>query len=373
MSRRINTAKWLEKYNRWQIKVSKDGVRRTFTDPTPGIKGQIACNQKADAWLDGETTNVNTRISKIASDWIDELRQTTSFDHYRQYNGYITNYINPKIGNKKAYQLTEQDLQNSILWAFTHPASGKQERLSYKTLKNIKNCICSLIKYMRKCGVTTLYPENLYIPKTAQKSDKKPLQPDDLRILFSTEQTFYRNKPTREWFIHAFRFALITGLRPGELTALEEGRDICGNICAIHDAINIHGERTGGKTKNAIRTFIIPKRGMTELEKQRKMLRDAGIISPYVFPGEDGDFLKYVTYYKHWVKFRDFNKIDARTLYEIRHTFFAVNKRIPEPLIKIMGGHGRSFKTFDVYGGELDGEAYELADMVDANLDMYLK
>lgn len=43
---------------------------------------------------------------------------------------------------------------------------------------------------------------------------------------------------------------------------------------------------------------------------------------------------------------------------QILHT----QKRILEPLINIMGRQGRPFKTFDVYGGESDGEASEPAE-----------
>ena len=61
-TKRINTAIWLEKYQRWQIKVQKDGERKTFTCPVPGRKGQIECNGKADKWLmDGAITSQRVR------------------------------------------------------------------------------------------------------------------------------------------------------------------------------------------------------------------------------------------------------------------------------------------------------------------------
>ena len=46
---RTNTAEWLEEQRRWQIKVQRDGVRRTFTSSVPGRAGQREANQKADA------------------------------------------------------------------------------------------------------------------------------------------------------------------------------------------------------------------------------------------------------------------------------------------------------------------------------------
>lgn len=47
MGRRTNTAQWLPNQKRWQIKVQKDGQRRTFTSAKPGRTGQREANRKA--------------------------------------------------------------------------------------------------------------------------------------------------------------------------------------------------------------------------------------------------------------------------------------------------------------------------------------
>ena len=52
MGKRTNTAVWMEKQGRWQIKVQKDGERRTFYSTKKGRVGQREANAKADAWLD---------------------------------------------------------------------------------------------------------------------------------------------------------------------------------------------------------------------------------------------------------------------------------------------------------------------------------
>ncbi len=49
MGLRTNTAAWLPNQQRWQIKVQKDGVRKTFTSSKPGRTGQREANAKADA------------------------------------------------------------------------------------------------------------------------------------------------------------------------------------------------------------------------------------------------------------------------------------------------------------------------------------
>ena len=61
--KRTNTAVWMEKYNRWQIKVQKDGLRKTFYSSTPGRTGQREANAKADAWLDENVDRKSTRLN----------------------------------------------------------------------------------------------------------------------------------------------------------------------------------------------------------------------------------------------------------------------------------------------------------------------
>ena len=45
---RKNEAIWIEKSQRWQIKVQKDGVRRAFYSFTPSKRGKIEAEKKAD-------------------------------------------------------------------------------------------------------------------------------------------------------------------------------------------------------------------------------------------------------------------------------------------------------------------------------------
>lgn len=62
--KRTNTAVWMEKYNRCQIKVQKDGLRKTFYSSTPGRTGQREANAKADAWLDENVINTRLNVKK---------------------------------------------------------------------------------------------------------------------------------------------------------------------------------------------------------------------------------------------------------------------------------------------------------------------
>ena len=78
MGQRTNTAQWLPNQNRWQIKVQKDGVRRTFTSSKPGRTGQREANRKADEWLDEGIANTTKRCSEVWKEYMISVAGTTS-------------------------------------------------------------------------------------------------------------------------------------------------------------------------------------------------------------------------------------------------------------------------------------------------------
>ena len=69
MGKRTNTAVWMEKQQRWQIKVQKNGERRAFTSATPGRTGQREANRKADAWLDDGIANTRVLVENVYVQW----------------------------------------------------------------------------------------------------------------------------------------------------------------------------------------------------------------------------------------------------------------------------------------------------------------
>ncbi len=371
MTKRLNIAKWLPEYSRWQIKVRRDGVRRTFTDSTPGRGGQLKCQAKADQWLDG-VVNTNIKVSKLYDAWIDELKISTSKSHWLQYERYGKNYIMPQIEHKKIGNLSCQDLQNVILYA--HKNGNQKNGLAAKTLQNIRACLMAFIKYARKNQACKLFPEGLYIPSTAKKSHKDTLQPSDIKILFSSTKTTHYKKPVEEWYAYAFRFAVVTGLRPGELLALKNSDiDIRSRTCSVNGSVNVYNEYTDGKNKNALRSFVLPQIAIDVIKDQREMLKRAGLISTYLFPNKDGERSRYSIYSKHWIHYRDANGISQRSAYELRHTFFSINKSLPVEMVKIIGGHSDQFDTFGTYGHPLENDAKNAAALVNAEITKLLK
>lgn len=365
MPTRTNSAKWSEKAQRWQINVQKDGKRRSFYSSTPGRNGQREANRKADAWLEASLVRQGSRIDTLLDAWLAEVKETTSYSHWRQYDGYARNWIKPQIGGMKIENLTEQHLQAII-------TAGFKKDLAHKTLCNMRACLTAFVKYCRKCRVTTLRPENVTIPKGAKKSEKTILQPEDVRTLFSSDMTTWRGRPARDWFIHAYRFAVTTGLRPGELIGLE-WKNIRGDKITITGSINNDGERTQGKNDNARRTFKVPLAAQRELELQRGLLKTAGLLSPYVFPRQDGDFVRQTAFERAWDRYCAHNGLPKTSPYELRHTFVSINKDMPDALLKAMVGHSEDMDTQATYGHELQGDMQRAAGMVDVAFSTILR
>lgn len=352
---RKNEAKWIESRSRWQINVQNDGERKTFTSSVPGRKGKIAAEKKADAWLNDPTSSESVRVSALLDQYEKYLTNAKSTTHARQYKGFIRLYIRDIIGHKRINRLTEGDLQDIIDTAYA------QKKLSDKTLRDIRACIMSFLKWCRSHGKTRMYPESLIIPAGAKKSAKQVIQPDGISKLFSSTTTIRRGSEIEDFYIHAYRFAVLTGLRPGELRGLENRVDVRGNRVTVRRAINVHDEITQGKNNNARRTFQLTPLAQQEVKAQRDMLKRRRIISPYLFPAPDGGQMKHDHFYRCWKRYCEANGIPPVSLYELRHTYVSVNKEMPEGLKKMVVGHSKDMDTEGVYGHEMAGDMEKAA------------
>lgn len=158
---RKSEAIWNEKQQRWLIKVQADGIRKTFADPTPGKRGKVSAERKADDWLEHRTVGTTTRCEVLLDKYAEQKKSTTGSANYKLIEYHIRIYIKPVIGTKKISHITEADLQEVINRAF---AAG----LSKKTLTSIRATLTGFMKYCRMAKATTLFPENITIPKAAK-------------------------------------------------------------------------------------------------------------------------------------------------------------------------------------------------------------
>ena len=229
-------------------------------------------------------------------------------------------------------------------------AAGK----SRKTLQLLCADLRSFCKFCRKSKLSTFIPEELTIPAGARYKGKAILQPSDLVTLFSTDTTVWRGKTIRDEYINAYRFQVLTGLRPGELIGLKWA-DISGNTVRVGRAVNIQGQVTSGKNDNALRAFVLSDMAAQVLDDQRRQT-----------DGQESVFcvLKEKSYYDRWKAYCRANNLTPCSLYELRHTFVSVVKTLPAGEVKSLVGHSADMDTFGTYSHELTGDAEHTAQAV---------
>ena len=370
MARRTNTAAWLPNQQRWQIKVQKNGVRRTFTSAKPGRTGQREANRKADAWLDEGITDTAKRCSDVWAEFLVSAQAAAGSSYADQIEKFGRNYILPVIGAQRIGDLNTGMLQDVLNRSYRegclNPDSERKSKgnLSRKTLQGIRGVEVAFVKWARQHRYTTLRPEdeNLAVPKGARNKGKKILQPEALRVLLSTDTRVIRGKVVPDDNIHAYRVAVMTGLRPGELLGLRWA-DIRGDMVYISRAVNVLGEQTQGKNQNAVRAFALSDRARAVLEQQRQITG----TQESVF-----DLVSEAYYYKRWQVYCKSNSIPPISVYELRHSFVSVVKTLPAGEVKTLVGHSQTMDTFGVYSHALNGDAAAAAEDVNAAFDRIL-
>lgn len=222
----------------------------------------------------------------------------------------------------------------------------------------IRSVETSFVKWCRKNRYTTLHPD-LSIPKNARMGKRTILQPDALRILFNVDTRLYYGKRVFDEYIYAYRFAVATGLRPGELVGLWYG-DIKGNTVNLRRSINVHKGQTTGKNENSIRSFDMGKEAREAYHLQVALLKDSGIDLNYntpLFQAASEHAL-----YRRWESYQNANGIEHTSLYELRHTFVSVESGVlTDSQLKMLVGHSKNMDTSGVYRHELQGQREALA------------
>lgn len=365
MKKRVNTAFWVEKESRWCIAVQKNGTRKRFYSSTPGRTGQREANAKADAWLDDSIRDGRKKVATLYAEWVEELKLTCGTSYVIQCNKYGEYYILPVCGNIRIDELTEGDLQKAIDMSFKKRClkkGGKRtsdKPLSRKTLMTIRSTEISFVKWCRRNKYSALFPE-LSIPKNARMGKKNILQPSALKILFDVDSRLYYGKRVFDEYIYAYRFAVATGVRPGELVGLWYG-DIKGNTVNLRRSINRMDEETTGKNENAIRSFDMGKEAREAYEAQTALLKASGI--PLNYTTSLFQIQNQRALFKRWKKYQKDNGIEPQvTLYEMRHTFVSVESGVlTDSQLKMLVGHSKNMDTAGVYRHELDGQREDLA------------
>ena len=355
---RRSEAIWIESKGYWEIKVQKNGVRVSRRSSTPGRKGKHEAEAKADKWLAQGTAEM--RFSAAWDAYLNGLQNGTGTGNYKNNEQYGRLHLLPNLKHKKLNKITRADWQQCINEMAT------EKELAERTCRNVISSIMAFISFCEgESWEVAPIKKKLTIPSTATpQKEKTILQPDALKVLFSDDSFPYRNKVIPAFYIHAWRFYIVTGLRRGELVGLQN-EDISTTL-SVKRNINNYLEETHGKNENARRVMKLGEIASSIIKDQREMLESMGIKSKWVFPDKHGERSDPRLIYKQWVRYMNYHGFDECSIQGMRRTFVSINKvDTPLELIKMMVGHSVSMDTIGVYGAEVDGEKERAATCVD--------
>lgn len=354
---RKTEAIWIDAQSRWQIKVQVSGKRKAFYSFTPGRKGKIEAERKADAWLD-DGASEDPRLETAWADFLVELSKTTGTLNYQKHESVGRIWVlTPTLKLKRISAITIQDWQN-VLNAMSEAGLAK------KTISGARGCITAFYRYCRKCRLPLERPEYLTIPTSAPVGQRSILQPDKLKTLFQVNWIEKYGKRSTCFYILAWRFIVLSGLRRGELCGLKT-EDLQGNVLYIHRSINRVNEETTGKNDNARRYMVLSSRLLSLLEDQKKMLKEHHVISPYIFPDACGARTNPNNLYKAWSTYRKQHDMGC-SIHEMRHTMISIVQHdVPDTLLKSVVGHSKAMDTKGIYGHAVDGDALRASQLID--------
>ena len=358
-SKKLTPPSWDKAGKRWRKVAYCNGMSRVFSSTK---KSRNTAEKEIMAAINTWKEQVNglsalnglspmSRVQDVYREYKVDLEIRTGKSNWRPAESRFEHWVLPLIGKMSIIDINSGTIQRVINYAY------KTGNLSKKSLNNIKTDLLAFIKFCRKNQLTNYRPEDISIPRGAASNEKKILQPEDLKVLFSVDTVLYRGDRIVDPYVYAFRLQVLHCLRPGEVGGLRKS-DRIGNTVHLQRSINIVDEVTNGKNENAVRSFVLSEEGEKYWDALAKLSH-----SDYLLP--DFNTKRYYDRLKRYCKSNDITQV---TPYELRHTSFSLAQTLPEGLVKQMGGHSQNMDTFGIYGHVVDGDLQLTTDLMEQRL-----
>ena len=211
-------------------KQRKSIIKKTQREVKDSLKAAIAA---MDASMPLISNNIT--VAEWLALWMIEYKRAELRDGtYENYELQIRININPYIGQKKLKELSGIDIQQMFTKLQNAPENGGRG-LSAATVIKVKNILSGALK---QAGINKMIGHN---PLDETKTPK--VKNNDIRVLTKEEQLLFINALPFFNTRYLFSFALATGMRIGEICALDKS-----DINREQKYININ--KTAGRRKD---------------------------------------------------------------------------------------------------------------------------
>ena len=350
LKRTISTPTWSDKYGRWRCKATaEDGQRKDFYSKNPSPrKGPAGCKRRAMDWLDSLDDPDKIDFAKAWSAYMDYYASRNRATSANVCEARGKAHLLPAFKGRILSSITMREWQAVIDNAYSSGAK------SIKTLKGLATTIRGFCKWAASQQYLEQKAVPLYFsyPIGAGVKPKHILQSEELGLLFSPAED------DASWYMPMWRFLTLTGLRRGELCALQRERDYdeATHTITVRESISHEGLVTSGKTENAERTIYLAGLALAQLKAHQEAQKQRGIHdTTYLFTDAHGRRISPRSLRNHWQKWREAHGISL-TLHELRHTFISFSRlktEISLDDLKLLYSHSKAMDTDDTYVHEI--------------------
>lgn len=294
----------------------------------------------------------NTQFKTLVNHWLNTKKSMVTPSTYSNFVLIAENHLIPFFGKKKIGSITENDIQEYVMYLFNEGRLDKSGGLTIKTIRDVILVLRLALIYAYKEQIIPMlnwdlieYPRDFSIKKVVS------LSKDEEQELI---QCIYMNLNRKTAGI---LIALFTGLRIGELCGLQMG-DISlidKTITVRRTVQRIYDKKKGTsyihigppKTKSSARVIPIPSLLINIIKKFYSDNPNHYFLTGKSKPTEPRTYRQF---FSRFLKRHNLKKVK---FHEIRHTFAVRAIEIPEfdvkSLSEILGHKNISF-TLNVYG-----------------------
>ncbi len=282
----------------------------------------------------------------------------------RCYEGLIRLYIVPQLGDIPLNKLTPKDLQEFFNW-MKKDGRSKDREVKGEGLSSqmVHNCHSLCYKALEKA-----IAENLIVTNPAVGCKLPPLRRKEMQVLTREEMQRLLIQAKDEGYYEIFLLELTTGLRVGDLMALQwdDLNFKTGELRIERQVSRIKGELLiqPPKTKAAVRTVILPS-AVVEVLREHKQT----VSSRWLFPSpkkEDAPLAPSAVSHRLALILKHAGCKKVR-FHDLRHTFAtnALEHGMDVKTLSTIIGHVSSATTLNVYAHVTDDMKKEAAVKID--------
>ncbi len=364
----------LRKDGRWEGRIvigyDENGLPKT-KNVLAKTKGECIEKLKALKSTITPDTPIKLKVDMPFGEWLDYWYETYCKPNARPatqriYEGYIRLYLHPRLGSIPLNKVTTSDIQQMCTWMMTEARVDQKNGEGGLSDSQVINCYSLCDRVLEKAVA-----EKLIVRNPAKGCKLPPNRPNEMKVLSREDMQKVLIQAKEENYYELFLLEFATGLRLGELMALQwDDVDLVTGELRINKQVNLVGSKlviSEPKTKAAVRTLILP-------PSVRKVLAEykTKVNSRWLFPSPKKDDLPIIpsAVSRRLHTLLEHAGCEQVRFHDLRHTF-ATNALAHGMDIKTLStilGHVSSATTLNTYSHVTDEMRQRAAVKIDQGI-----